>query len=372
MNFEQASVLLTPGPVQLERSVLSAIMGAGHLHHRMPEFLELVESSHRKLEQLFDIPADYDEIFLGCSGTGMVEAMLRNYHALGKGRVLCLVNGHFGSRLFNMASKLGMEPSCLTVAEGQHFDLEDLERFVLEQPDITAIAVVHLETSVGHVNALAVLSQYCEARELDLLVDMVSSLSGEPFTFADIRPSISVSVSGKAIGALPGIGIAFVREDISAQLKHSSMKEHYFSFANYIDAKARHRATPFTPPVHLFPALDRALQLTIDEGLESKLQRHKQGIQLLERMALSHGFEVQKAETPSYTTRTFHYDPRSHAKFDEFKSLLNRFHFVPLQNPITQRDKGQFQLSSMGYLPLSMLKKLESDLQSLVELECYA
>lgn len=197
---------------------------------------------------------------------------------------------------------------------------------------------------------------------MDLLLDMVSSLGGEDFCFEKINPSMAVSTSGKALGSLPGLGIALLRKDIAEALVKNESHDHYFAFAEYLLARSQHRSTPFTPPVHLYPPLLRALQLIKEEGLKHKLDRHAAGISILENIAALHGFKPIGVESPSKTTRTFAYDPCDHSLFDDFKRHLLAFGFVPLQNPISQRSKGIFQLSSMGYLPVPLLRRLEQSI----------
>jgi 2-aminoethylphosphonate-pyruvate transaminase len=355
-------ILLTPGPVQLEPSILQSILENGHLHHRMSSFTTLFQNCHSKMREIFDIPDCYEIVFMGCSGTGMTEAMFRNYKAIQKGSVLCLVNGHFGLRLTRMAETLGL--SCITMhaEEGRNFSIADIQHIIDENPHIAAIAAVHMETSLGQLNELQVIAEFCREKSLKFLVDMVSSFGGEDFEIASLAPSIAVTVSGKAIGSMPGLGCALIHKDVIKQLFEQRTTEHYFSFLPYIESRVKRNEMPFTPPVHLFAALNQALNLIEKETLAGKIARHRQGLQILQGIAESFGFKKFPCESPSSTTQTFVYPVSDAERFDHFhKSLLDQ-HFLPLQNQQTQRERGHFQLSTMGHIHPHVLERLAFNL----------
>jgi 2-aminoethylphosphonate-pyruvate transaminase len=353
--------------VQLDASILHSILEYSHLHHRMPSFSRLFQGCHDKLKRIFQVPDQYEIIVMGCSGTGMTEAMLRNYRALHKGTVLCLVNGHFGMRLARLCEDLGIPSVALHAEEGRNFSLSEIQRLVEEHPHIEAIAAVHMETSLGQLNELEPISGFCREKSLKFLVDMVSSFGGEDFQLASLAPSIAVTVSGKALGALPGLGFAFVDQDVIRELYQTKQTEHYFSFLHYKEARCERNEMPFTPPVHLFAALHRALELIEHETLPGKIIRHQKGIQILEDLANSWGFETFACDTPSSTTRTLVYPLNATAHFDEFHELLREQNFIPLQNRKTQRDRGHFQLSTMGHIQPTVLERLAANLQLIAQ-----
>jgi len=103
------------------------------------------------------------------SATGLMEGAIRNGV---RARVLCLVNGAFSERFFQIARACGVEAEALTVPLGQVHSPEMLDA-ALKGGKFDAITVVHSETSTGALNPIAELTRVAHAAgDVAVLVDV--------------------------------------------------------------------------------------------------------------------------------------------------------------------------------------------------------
>lgn len=358
--------LLTPGPVALHPHVAVASHRQNVLHHRMHDFSSYLADLAARLDRCFAMKSQYGMGFLNASGTGMTEALVRHFHALSPQCLVILTNGHFGDRLCAIADSLGIRYSPVRYEPTRPVPLPEIEAHLLA--GCRAVIGVYHETSLGQVNAdFGDVLLLCERRSAFFGVDMVSALGGERVDFSAFTPHVAVSVSGKALGALPGIGIALVRKDILRALEQAKVNEHYLSFSKYIHLSTGIPLVPFTPALSLFAPLKQALCEIEREGLEPKMARHEEGVALLEDLAGRFGFAAVPVRTPSSTTRTFSYSKEQDQDFERFSSELRSQGFLLLQNPLTQRAKREFQLSTMGFVPVENLYHLGKRMRRLAE-----
>src|SRR5687768_8791490 len=113
--FPQEKLLLGPGPCNVSARVRSA-MNQPLLGHLDPDFIGVIEECKASLREVFQTQ---NEITFPISGTGSagMEFCLVNWIEPGD-RVLVGVNGVFGTRLANLADRLGAETTRFESAWG--------------------------------------------------------------------------------------------------------------------------------------------------------------------------------------------------------------------------------------------------------------
>jgi 2-aminoethylphosphonate-pyruvate transaminase len=292
---------------------------------------------------------------IGASGTGGVEAMVRLAGALPRSRSLILSNGHFGDRLRQIAESVGICHQFHRYAAEASLDLDAVRQMLERDPEIGSVLAVHMETSLGQFNDLVPLHALCRDLNVELFVDMVSSLGGERFDFRSVAPSVAISVSGKALAAFPGVALVFVRRDVLAMVR-SGRQSHYLDIARHVQGWTEQRSVPFTLPVTLFPPLHQALVEIEREGIERKIDRHERTLRLLEDWLTGAGFTPVPVSNPSSTTRTFCYEQE-----DVFDRLMRRTRargYLWYQNPHYHRPARQFQVSTMGWINADAIEAL--------------
>lgn len=354
-------MLLTPGPVAVHQDVRVALADAVDLHHRSPEFRELLASIHARLRRLFAVPADTEIVLAGAGGTGATEMLLA---AAGQvGSVLVVSNGHFGDRLATMAQDLGIECAVVRYAPEDAFPEADVEAALVASGAQT-VAIVDMETSVGCSNRAAVAALRAVTARLGryLLVDAVSSLGGEPGDLRDLQADAIATVSGKALGGVPGVAILFVRPAF-LQARVLPARSHALSIDRHLEAWRARGDLPFTPPIQAFAGLGAALEVMERDGLARKWDRQAAAMALVEAAARELGCEAVPVFAPSATTRTWRPPGGERNSAWAIGQFVARG-LKPYQNERYHKPLDVFQTSVMGHIEPA---DLESRLGSLVE-----
>jgi aspartate aminotransferase-like enzyme len=259
--------LFAPGPVEVPSVVLAALAGPV-MHHRSPEFRELFLRVRAGLAAVFCTPGD-DVVVVTGSGSAAFEGVLLAAVEPG-GSVLSLHSGRFGVRWAELARRFGFTVSELAAAAGTEYDLDALDRALRAIPDLSAVTVVHSETSTGMLHDVAAVADTVRARHPDalVLVDAVTSLAA-----AELRPhewDLDAVVSGSQKGVMtpPGLSFAWLSQR-AWQRGGDRLPTTYLDLRSERE-KQRDGQTSFTPATSLVAALDVALALITQEGLEER------------------------------------------------------------------------------------------------------
>ncbi len=258
--------LFTPGPTPVPPQVLAA-MGEPVVHHRSPDFKPIYE---RCLARLRDVcRTDQEVLLFASSGTGAFESAVQNLVSPGESH-LVVSSGSFGERWAAMTTVYGADVDHLRYAWGETPDPDDV-RARLREREAKAVWIVHSETSTGVVSDIRALAAAAKESGALVVVDAVSSLGAIPCETDAWGLDVVVSGSQKALMTPPGLGTCAVSE--AAYAATGNAPRFYFDWERTRKAQAKHDAA-FTPPVSLVAALDVALGLLLEEGLEAAFERH--------------------------------------------------------------------------------------------------
>jgi aspartate aminotransferase-like enzyme len=203
------------------------------------------------------------------SGTGAFESAVANLVSPGEPH-LVLSAGSFGERWAAMVAGFGGEVDPLRYAWGETPDAADVRARLRERPS-KAVWVVHSETSTGVVADVQAIAAAAKEAGALVIVDAVSSLGAVPCETDAWGLDVVVSGSQKALMTPPGLGTCAVSD--AAFAARGSSPRFYFDWERTRAAQAKLDA-PFTPSVPLVAALDVALGLLLEEGLEAVFDRH--------------------------------------------------------------------------------------------------
>jgi len=258
--------LFTPGPTPVPPEVLAA-MGAPVVHHRSPDFRPIYERCLARLREV--CRTESDVLLFTSSGTGAFESAVSNLVSPGEPH-LVVSAGSFGERWAAMTTAYGADVDHLRYAWGETPDPDDV-RARLAAREAKAVWIVQSETSTGVVADVQALAEAAKDAAALVVVDAVSSLGAVPCETDAWRLDVVVSGSQKALMTPPGLGLAAVSE--SALAVTGSSPRFYFDWERTRKAQ-RVLDAPFTPAVSLVAALDVALGLLLDEGLDAAFDRH--------------------------------------------------------------------------------------------------
>jgi len=265
----QKRYLFTPGPTPVPPQVLAAL-GEPVLHHRAPDFREVYARVLARLQEVHRTSADV--LLFTCSGTGAFESAIVNLCSPGE-RVLAVSAGYFGERWAAMARTFGCEVEELRYAWGETPRAEDLERKLAETGPVSLVFLVQSETSTGVVADIESLARVVKAAGALVVVDAVSSLGAVPLELDDWGLDVVIAGSQKALMAPPGLATAAVSPAAWEQVARATLPSFYFDWDRTRKAQEQ-LDSAFTPAVSLVVALDVALGLLFEDGLEAAFERH--------------------------------------------------------------------------------------------------
>ncbi len=263
---------MLPGPTNVPERVLRA-MFTHIINHRSQDFVELYTEVIEKTQQVFQTKNDV--VALSASGTGAVEASVVNLIRKGD-KVIIPVNGEFSGRLSQMLEWQGANVIKLETPPGQNATFDQVKEAFDNNKDVKAFYVVHNETSTGtQVKYLDKISSLTSRNDAFYVVDSVSLLGGAELPVDKWKIDVCITGAQKALAAPPGISPISVSPRAKKYMIANPPPTMYFNLARYFKYYEESKHTPFTPALPLLYAYREALRIILEEGLETRIRRHK-------------------------------------------------------------------------------------------------
>jgi aspartate aminotransferase-like enzyme len=264
--------LMIPGPTPVPETVLQAL-GRHPIGHRSGDFQKIVKRTTEQLKWLHQTSGDV--LVITGSGTAAMEAGIVNVLSRGD-RVLCGDNGKFGERWVKLARAYGLDVEVIRADWGQPLDPEAF-RAALETDTakaIRAVILTHSETSTGVINDLRTIAAHVRAHGTALTIaDCVTSLGACDVPMDAWGIDVIGSGSQKGYMMPPGLAFVAMSERAWAARERSDLPKFYLDLSKYRKS-ARADSNPFTPAINLYFALEAALGMMQQEGLEAIFARH--------------------------------------------------------------------------------------------------
>jgi alanine-glyoxylate transaminase/serine-glyoxylate transaminase/serine-pyruvate transaminase len=261
-------VLMGPGPSNPYPEV-SAALGRPLLGHLDPQFLCLLDETCARLRLAFGTSNGLT-FPVSATGSGGMETAFVNFVRPGD-VVVVGVNGLFGTRMCEVASRLGAEVVAVEAPWGE--PLEPGAVLAAHRAP-TMIALVHAETSTGVRNEIAPIGQ--GKGDALLVVDTVTSLGGMEVAVDEWEVDVAYSATQKCLGVPPGLAPLTVSDRARGRMVERPASW-YFDLnllSRYVASEAG-RVYHHTAPVAMVSALHAGLGVLLDEGLESSWARHQ-------------------------------------------------------------------------------------------------
>ncbi len=263
---------MIPGPTPVPEKVLLAL-SKHPIGHRSKEFQDLVESTTKNLQWLHQTKNDV--LTITGSGTAAMEAGIINTLSRGD-KVICGENGKFGERWVKVAKEFGLEVIKIDSEWGTPLNPEEFKKVLDEdkQKEIKAVILTHSETSTGVINDLETISSYIRAHNTALsIVDCVTSLGACNVPVDVWKLDIVASGSQKGYMIPPGLSFISMSKKAWEAVEKSNLPKFYLNLKSYRKSLLSN-SNPYTPAVNLVFALDEALKMMREEGLDNIFLRH--------------------------------------------------------------------------------------------------
>jgi aspartate aminotransferase-like enzyme len=264
--------LMTAGPTPLPPAV-SLAMAQPMPYHRAPVFIEIYARALERLRPVFGTTGDV--LLFASSGTGGMESAVANL-IRPEDAALVVSCGKFGERWAELCDAYGAATVHHEVEWGTKIEAAEVDRLLGENPEVGVFFTTLSETSTGVVNDARALAEVAHAHDALIVVDAVSALGAVPVQQDESGLDVVVAGSQKALMAPPGLGFASPNEAALARAAEREGGRYYFDWQKTVAGQRKDPPdSPFTPAVGLVQALDVALGLIEDEGLEAVFRRHR-------------------------------------------------------------------------------------------------
>ncbi|NTU67754.1 MAG: alanine--glyoxylate aminotransferase family protein [Chlorobiaceae bacterium] len=264
--------LFTPGPTPVPENVMLS-MAAPIIHHRNPEFMEILTRVHEDLQYLFRTTQPV--VVMTCSGTGGMESAISSLFGTGD-KVVTVNAGKFGERWGELVRTFTGGCVEVMVPWGEAIRPERLVEVLREHPDARGVCITHSETSTGTAADIqALCAAIHEASDALILVDGITAIGAHEFHFDEWGADICITGSQKGLMMPPGLALIAVSERAQDIIEgRGDHPQFYLSLKKALESHAGND-TPFTPAVTLIIGLAEALGMLRDEGIENVWKRHE-------------------------------------------------------------------------------------------------
>lgn len=336
------SLLLAPGPVQLHPEV-QKILSLPMIHHRTPEFDQILKSVLSDLKTLF---VTNEKVFiLTSTGSGGMEALLINV-IKPQSKVLAIISGKFGERWAEMAEVFGAKVHKLNVPWGSAVNPSDVKKFLDENPDTEIVMTQACETSTATVHPIQELSGIVAKTKALFLVDAITALGAMPLPMDQWQIDGLVAGSQKAIMLPTGLSLISFSQKAWEKIKANPTPRYYFDVRRELAANDKGE-TFFSSNVTLIRALAFVLKDIKAQGLDSLYKTIKRRADYTRTMTKHLNLEVySKAPSDSVTALTLP------ANFDgaKFREHLEKSYNVTVMGGQDQLKGKIIRLGHMGYI----------------------
>jgi len=353
------SRMFVPGPVDVADEVLQA-QAAPMLPHRSKEFEAIFRRASEKSQQLFYTK---HRVFLtASSGTGLQEAAIRNFvHK----RVLCVVNGAFADRWYEVAVYNGKEADELAF-EWDTPASPDQVADTVKQGGYEALTIVHNETSTGLQNPVKEIAEAVHAMAPNtlILVDAVSSLGGAKIEMDACGIDMLLTSSQKCLALPPGLALGAVSDRAMKKAETVENRGWYFDLIR-MEKHRNKDSSPATPAMSLIYALDFQLDRILAEGLDNRFARHSAMAKRVQEWADAHDLSMYAPEGyRSQTVTTIKNDRR--ISISELNTFLKQRE-MRIANGYGKLKDRTFRIAHMGETQMDdieiLLETMEEYLQ---------
>jgi len=262
--------LLTPGPTPLPPEV-SLSMAKPIIHHRTPQFQAILKEATDGLRYVFQTTNDV--FILTSSGTGAMEASVVNLLS-SQDTVITVQGGKFGERWTEICKSYGINTEIIDVEWGKAVDPNEIARRLKSNPKVKAVFTTLCETSTGVTNDIEAIGRVVKDTEAVLVVDAISGLGAIDLKTDEWSCDVVVSGSQKGLMLPPGLAFISVSNKAWKKVSEASCPKYYFDL-NKAKKALEKTDTPFTPGISLVIALNEALKIIRQDGLEKIFLRHK-------------------------------------------------------------------------------------------------
>ncbi len=265
--------LSIPGPSVMPDAVLQAMQRPSPNIYA-GEMIDIANSLYADLKRVACTDGDA-VIYIG-NGHAAWEGALSNTLSRGD-KVLALACGRFTVGWAEMARAMGIDVEIMDF--GGHSPVDNAllqERLERDDGTIKAVITAHTDTSTSvrcDVQALRAALDHAKHPAL-LMMDCIASLGCEPYRPDAWGVDVTVAACQKGLMTPAGLSFNFIGPKAWKAHDKADLRSPYWDWDSRVHGKIFHQKFCGTPPTHHLYALRTALDIMLDEGIETIWLRH--------------------------------------------------------------------------------------------------
>ncbi|WP_254769181.1 pyridoxal-phosphate-dependent aminotransferase family protein [Salinilacihabitans rarus] len=330
---------MTPGPTEVPAPVRERTADPAPNPDVEPEFVEFYRDLTAKLEAIY---GDDDVAVLGGEGILGLEAAVASLVDEGD-RVLCLANGLYGEGFADFVELYGGEA---VVCDADWTGPLDREAVAAELDDgeFDVATMVHCETPTGTLNDLDPILDLLDEHDVLAVVDAVSSLGGTPVPTE--KMDVCLGASQKCFSAPPGLTVLSVSDRAWERVESFETRSFYADLEPW-RAAADEGWFPYTHLASNLQGLDAAVDLLLEEGLDSVFARHEAAAERCRERARDLGLSLypEREELASPTVTALHVEGRA----VELQERVRDEHGIVLATGLGDLTDDVLRVGHMGH-----------------------
>ncbi len=272
MSFQNP--VFIPGPTNIPEVIRKAC-DMPTLDHRSAEFRKIFDPAVAGVKKVLKTTSAEIVIF-PASGTGGWEAAICNTLSPGD-KVLAARHGMFSHRWIDLCQRHGLDVQVIEAGWGDGVPVDAYAKALRDDTDhkIKAVLATHNETATGVLSDIAQVRKALDAvnHPALFLVDGVSSIGSVDFQMDAWGVDVAVTGSQKGFMLPAGLAIVGVSQKALAATETAQLSRTFFDFNDMLKSYAT-GGYPYTPAVGLLNGLATAVDMLLEEGLDTVFARH--------------------------------------------------------------------------------------------------
>ena len=343
--------LLIPGPTEVSQEILNE-QTHPMIGHRDKAFSDLYAGITAKLTKYFELPTDCKPTVTTSSGTLWFDIVGRS---IVQKKALACVNGAFSLRCAETLKACGKPTDVLEVEWGKAVKPEMIAE-KLDSGEYDTLTVCHNESSTGVRNPISEIGKMVRTKYPNVIyaIDAVSSMAGDKTLPSEIGCDIIFASTQKCFALPPGLAVALVNDRAIERAKQIPNRGTYTDLVEIFEFEKKHQ-TPFTPCIPLIYALNKRLDLLLEETYDKVYQRHKEMAQYTQQWAKKNFEMFSEAGYESLTVSCIKNTQGKNVK--ELNQKLGEKGFS-ISNGYGKLSEKTFRIGHMGEWNLQGIKEV--------------
>jgi aspartate aminotransferase-like enzyme len=343
--------LLIPGPTEVSQEILRE-QTHPLIGHREKAFSELYSGITTKLAEFFELQDDYKPTVTTSSGTLWFDIVGRS---IVKDKALVCINGAFSERFGKTICACGKKADFIEVEWGKAVK-PDMIAEKLGTGEYDTLAICHNESSTGVRNPIHKIGKLVRKDYPDVMlaIDSVSAMAGDKTLPAEIGCDIIFASTQKCFALPPGLAVGLVTDRALERAREVPNRGSYTDLVEIFKFEKKHQ-TPFTPNIPLLYALNKRMDLLLEETYDRVYQRHKEMADYTQKWAKKHFALFPEPEYESITVSCI--QNTSGKNVQELNSKLAEKGFM-ISNGYGKLKEKTFRIGHMGEWNLTGIKEV--------------